>query len=105
MLAPNHELRRFGLKRLAAALGITHGAVSQWHRVPADRVIAVERITGIARTTLRPDLYPAEPARPAAAGEAGRSASATPDLPDRAPDVRLSGEQMKNFDGEARAAS
>jgi DNA-binding transcriptional regulator YdaS (Cro superfamily) len=64
MLASDHELRRFGLKRLALLLGITHGAVSQWRRVPADRVVAVERVTGISRSTLRPDLYPPHPATP-----------------------------------------
>lgn len=45
---------------LAKALGITHGAVNQWRRVPAERVIDVERATGIPREKLRPDLYPSE---------------------------------------------
>lgn len=50
--------RERGLKfRLAGELGITHGAVSQWSRVPAERVLDVERITGISRYDLRPDLY------------------------------------------------
>lgn len=44
--------------KVARALKITHGAVSQWKRVPAERVIAVEALTGIARERLRPDLYP-----------------------------------------------
>jgi DNA-binding transcriptional regulator YdaS (Cro superfamily) len=43
--------------QLAKALGITHGAVNQWRRVPAERVIEVERVTGIPREKLRPDLY------------------------------------------------
>lgn len=47
--------------KVARALGITHGAVSQWRRVPAGRVIAVEALTGIPRERLRPDLY--EPRR------------------------------------------
>lgn len=42
---------------LAQALGITHGAVSQWSRVPTDRVLDVERITGISRHVLRPDVF------------------------------------------------
>jgi DNA-binding transcriptional regulator YdaS (Cro superfamily) len=46
--------------RLARELGITHGAISQWRRVPAERVIEVERITGIPREQLRPDLYTRE---------------------------------------------
>ena len=50
--------RERGLKfRLAQELGITHGAVSQWPRVPAERVLDVERITGISRHELRPDIY------------------------------------------------
>lgn len=31
-------------------------AISQWQRVPADRVIDVEAVTGISRHALRPDL-------------------------------------------------
>jgi len=55
--------QRRGLKvRIATELGITHSAVSQWRRVPADRVLEVERITGIPRHELRPDIYPADPA-------------------------------------------
>lgn len=38
--------------------GISSQAVSQWRRVPAERVIEVERVSGISREELRPDLYP-----------------------------------------------
>jgi TorA maturation chaperone TorD len=48
-----------GVGALARALGISQPAVSSWNRIPADRVIAVEAITGIARSRLRPDLYSA----------------------------------------------
>lgn len=44
--------------RIARALGITRQAPSAWHRVPAERVLDVERITNIPRWRLRPDLYP-----------------------------------------------
>lgn len=47
--------------RLGNRLGITSQAVSQWRRVPAERVIEVERATGVSRHELRPDIYP-EPA-------------------------------------------
>jgi DNA-binding transcriptional regulator YdaS (Cro superfamily) len=43
---------------LSRALGITRGAVAKWKQVPADRVLAVERISGISRHDLRPDIYP-----------------------------------------------
>lgn len=43
---------------IAKACGITHGAISQWEVVPAERVLIVERVTGIPRTELRPDIYP-----------------------------------------------
>jgi DNA-binding transcriptional regulator YdaS (Cro superfamily) len=42
---------------LARSLGITHGAVNQWRRVPAERVVDVERVTGIPREKLRPDIF------------------------------------------------
>ena len=49
-----------GLAKLAEPLGITTQAVSQWDEVPPLRVLAVERISGIPRHELRPDLYPVE---------------------------------------------
>jgi DNA-binding transcriptional regulator YdaS (Cro superfamily) len=46
--------------KLAKSLGVTHSAVLQWasRRVPAERVLMVEALTGISRQELRPDLYP-----------------------------------------------
>jgi DNA-binding transcriptional regulator YdaS (Cro superfamily) len=49
--------------QLASGLGVTAGAISQWERVPAERVIDVERLTGIPRAELRPDLYPEDQPR------------------------------------------
>lgn len=46
-----------GVTELARRLGISQPSVSNWSRVPADRVVAVEAATGIARAVLRPDLY------------------------------------------------
>lgn len=45
------------LARLARALDITRGAVAQWEKVPAERVVEVETATGIPRHVLRPDLH------------------------------------------------
>ena len=42
---------------LARDLGITRAAIHQWDRIPADRVVEVERVTGVPREELRPDLY------------------------------------------------
>lgn len=52
------EAERGRSGKLAAALGITPSAISMWERVPAERVIDVERETGVSRHELRPDLYP-----------------------------------------------
>jgi hypothetical protein len=49
-----------GWAQLASLIGVTKSAVYQWKRVPAERVIAVERASGVPRQQLRPDLYPTE---------------------------------------------
>ncbi|SRR5579885_282943 len=46
-----------GVSELARRLGISQPSVSAWTRVPADRVAAVEAVTGVPRRRLRPDLY------------------------------------------------
>jgi DNA-binding transcriptional regulator YdaS (Cro superfamily) len=46
-----------GLRRLAALLEIQPPAVNQWIEIPARRIIDVERVTGVPREELRPDLY------------------------------------------------
>lgn len=48
-------------KALAIALELSPMAISGWlkrNRIPAERVLDVERITGVSRCDLRPDLYP-----------------------------------------------
>jgi DNA-binding transcriptional regulator YdaS (Cro superfamily) len=42
---------------LAQQLGLTAQAVSQWSDVPPDRCLEVERVTGVSRHELRPDIY------------------------------------------------
>lgn len=46
-----------GVAELARKIGIAQPSVSNWSRVPAQRVIAVEAATGVSRRELRPDLY------------------------------------------------
>ena len=45
-------------RALAEMVGVTPQALGQWGRVPAGRVLKVEKITGVPRHELRPDLYP-----------------------------------------------
>jgi len=42
---------------LASALGIFPSALSQWAQVPSERCLEVERVTGISRYELRPDVF------------------------------------------------
>jgi len=42
---------------LARRLGITRSAISQWDKVPAERIGEVSRITGLPPQVLRPDLF------------------------------------------------
>lgn len=49
--------RRGMIAKIGRELGIKPSAVSMWAKVPAERVVEVERITDIPRECLRPDLY------------------------------------------------
>ena len=46
-----------GVSELARQIGISQPSVSNWNRVPAERVVSVETATGVDRAVLRPDLY------------------------------------------------
>jgi TorA maturation chaperone TorD len=46
-----------GVAQLARKIGLAQPSVSNWNRVPAERVIVVEAATAISRNVLRPDLY------------------------------------------------
>jgi DNA-binding transcriptional regulator YdaS (Cro superfamily) len=52
-----------GPTALTRALGIKLPSVYSWRRIPPGRVLQVEKLTGIPRTRLRPDLYPPEAPR------------------------------------------
>lgn len=49
-----------GITELARRIGISQPSVSNWSRVPAERVLSVEAATGVGRAILRPDLYGAQ---------------------------------------------
>ena len=49
-----------GVGELARQIGISQPSVSNWIRIPAERVTSVEAITGVDRAILRPDLYDGE---------------------------------------------
>jgi DNA-binding transcriptional regulator YdaS (Cro superfamily) len=45
---------------LADLMGVTPQAITKWrnNRIPAERVLEIERLTGVSRHCLRPDIYP-----------------------------------------------
>ena len=50
-----------GAGALARKIGISQPSISNWSRVPPERVLAVEAATGVGRAILRPDLYGEQP--------------------------------------------
>jgi len=48
-----------GVSELARRIGISQPSVSNWDRIPAERVLVVEAATGVTRGVLRPDLFAA----------------------------------------------
>jgi len=62
-----------GISELARRIGISQPSVSNWSRVPAERVLSVEAATGVTRAVLRPDLY-GEPLGPLDDVDAARAA-------------------------------
>jgi TorA maturation chaperone TorD len=50
-----------GIGALARKIGISQPSVSNWSRIPAERVLSIEAVTGVSRAVLRPDLYAEHP--------------------------------------------
>lgn len=48
--------KRGMLAKIAKELGISTSAPAMWDKVPAERLVDVERATGIERHLLRPDI-------------------------------------------------
>jgi len=49
-----------GPQAVGDVFGISAAAVAQWRDCPAERVLALEKATGISRHRIRPDIYPRE---------------------------------------------
>ena len=54
------------LNQLASEIGVDKATVTRWvqTKIPAEKVGDFERLTGISRQVLRPDLWPADIERP-----------------------------------------
>ncbi len=61
-----------GVSELARRIGISQPSVSNWARIPAERVLLVEAATQVGREVLRPDLY----GNPSMAGDVDETDSA-----------------------------
>ena len=58
----NQAIAKAGSRnRLARLLGVSQQAVAQWTKVPTHQILNIERIVGIPREDLRPDLYRKKP--------------------------------------------
>ena len=51
-----------GAAVIARDLDISTQAISQWKQAPVNRVLDIERISGVSRHILRPDIYPRDTA-------------------------------------------
>lgn len=49
---------------IAEACGVSSQAISQWRSIPVDHVVKLERLSGIPRERLRPDIFGAPRPRP-----------------------------------------
>lgn len=57
-----------GISRLAKEIGIAPASVCGWRKrgsIPVQRVLEVERITGLDRSILRPDIFLKNPEKAA----------------------------------------
>lgn len=62
MIGIEKLIKHFGTQAKAAkGLGVTRQTVNSWKmgriRIPAEKVIEIEKTTGIPRNELRPDLW------------------------------------------------
>lgn len=58
--ATERAVAQVGVRSLAVALGVSTQAIYGWlwrGWIPAERCLEVERLTGVSRYELRPDVY------------------------------------------------
>ena len=93
-----------GVSELARRLGISQPSVSNWDRVPAERVLSVEAATGVARVVLRPDLFDARADRSIDEVDSARAQeyALLATLLARSPDAQLLG-RLTRLGGDATA--
>ncbi len=64
-IASYRSAQGLSLSQFAERIGVSRSYACQWEtgarRVPAERAVEIERITGIPREQLRPDLFSKEP--------------------------------------------
>src|SRR6266571_5282151 len=89
-----------GVGALARKIGIAQPSVSNWSRVPAERVLTVEAVTGVSREVLRPDLYDEQPGIDEVDAARGREYALLATLLARAPDQALL-DQIAGLHGDA----
>lgn len=53
--------RAGGCPRVAQELGLTRQAVAKWDKVPGRHALVLERLSGVSRYILRPDIYGSDP--------------------------------------------
>ena len=46
-----------GIVAMSQALGLSRGAAANWSEIPVDHVAKLEKLTGIPREVLRPDIF------------------------------------------------
>jgi len=63
-----------GVSELARRIGISQPSISNWDRVPVERIAAVEAASGVERAVLRPDLFGGKTATPIDATDSARAA-------------------------------
>ena len=59
VLTSYRKLKNQSLEVLSDALGVDKSTLWRWEtgKVPVDRLVDVERVTGLSRQDLRPDIF------------------------------------------------